>query len=596
MRTTTDSRYAVEATELHKSYPTGRGKPPVAALDGLSFAVEPGTVYGLLGPNGAGKSTTVKVLSTLTRPDSGTATVAGTDVAADPDGVRRSIGLVSQRPSSDPMATGRENLVLAGRIQGMNRTDATDRATWLLERFGIADAADRLVRTWSGGMARKLDVAIGLVHRPQVLFLDEPTTGLDPEARAEMWAEIGRMAGDDHMTVLLTTHYLDEADRLAHRLAIVDHGKVAVEGTPDELKTELRGDVLQVELENEPEAEQATSRLGSLPGLSAVLRDGCLVRARSDEGARVVPACLRDAGRSRDRRGVGNTRPAVARRRVPPLRRPLLPRRGGGLMSTQVGTLVRHSTYLSLRSIKALLRQPIFLVITLIQPMVWLLLFGKLFESVITIPGFDNGGSTSYLEFLTPGVIAMTALFSAMWAGTVYIDDMQRGVMDRLLASPVRRGAMMNGTLVYQSVTSIVQTVIVLLVALLAGARFDGGVVGVVVTLVSACLLTVICAALSNAIALMTRQQESLIGISQLLSLPLTFLSSAIMDPALAPGWLQTCAKYNPLDWAVVASRETLLGSPDWSMVWPRLAALTVLGIVMAAAATRAFGAYQRSL
>ncbi len=259
-------------------------------------------------------------------------------------------------------------------------------------------------------------------------------------------------------------------------------------------------------------------------------------------------------------------------------------------------TLLAHSGYLSLRSIKALIRQPVFLVITLIQPMIWLLLFGKLFESVVQIPGFDGGSSVSYIEYLTPGVIAMTALFSAMWAGTVYIDDMQRGVMDRLLASPVRRGAMMNGTLVYQSLTSVVQTVIVLVVALLAGAHFAGGLLGVVVTLVSACLLTVICAALSNPIALMARQQEALIGISQFLSLPMTFLSSAIMDPSLAPQWLRTCARYNPLDWAVVASRETLLGSPDWSMVWPRLLALAVLGLVMASAATCTFASYQKSL
>jgi ABC-2 type transport system permease protein len=257
-------------------------------------------------------------------------------------------------------------------------------------------------------------------------------------------------------------------------------------------------------------------------------------------------------------------------------------------------TLVAHSTYLSARSVKALLRQPVFLVITLIQPMIWLLLFGRLFESVVRIPGFAQGAT--FLEFLTPGVIAMTALFSAMWAGTVYIDDMQRGVMDRLLASPVRRGAMMNGTLVYQSLTSVVQTVVVLVVALLAGARFDGGLTGVAVTLLSACLLTVTCAALSNAIALMARQQEALIGISQFLSLPMTFLSSAIMDPALAPGWIRTAARFNPLDWAVVASRETLLGSPDWSVVWPRLGALALLALVMAALATRTFGAYQRSL
>ena len=146
------------------------------------------------------------------------------------------------------MATGRENLLLAGLIQGLSRAEARERARWLLDRFDIAGAADRLVRTWSGGMSRKLDVAIGLVHRPEVLFLDEPTTGLDPEARAEMWAEIGRLAGDDAMTVLLTTHYLDEADRLAHRLAIVDHGRVTVEGAPEELKSQLRGDTVSVEL------------------------------------------------------------------------------------------------------------------------------------------------------------------------------------------------------------------------------------------------------------------------------------------------------------------------------------------------------------
>jgi ABC-2 type transport system permease protein len=213
------------------------------------------------------------------------------------------------------------------------------------------------------------------------------------------------------------------------------------------------------------------------------------------------------------------------------------------------------STYLSLRSVGVLVRQPVFLVITLVQPMVWLLLFGTLFESVVRIPGFAGG--TSYLSFLTPGVIAMTALFSAMWAGTVYVDDRQRGVMDRLLASPVRRGAMINGTLAHQSLTSLVQTVIVLVVAVVAGARF-----------------TMVCAALSNAIALMARQQEALIGISQLLSLPMTFLSSAIMDPQLAPGWMRTASRYNPLDWAVVA----------------------LLAVLMAAAATRTFEAYQRSI
>ena len=198
------------------------------------------------------------------------------------------------------MATGRENLVLAARIQGLNRLRRDrDRATWLLDRFGVADAADRLVRTWSGGMARKLDVAIGLVHRPEVLFLDEPTTGLDPEARAEMWAEIGRLAGDDRMTVLLTTHYLDEADRLAHRLAIIERGAVAVEGTPESSRPSCVATSCRSSSRPRTTPCGASTLLEPVPGLSSVLRDGCTVRARSESGARVVPAvfaALADAG------------------------------------------------------------------------------------------------------------------------------------------------------------------------------------------------------------------------------------------------------------------------------------------------------------
>jgi len=181
---TDHSLWAVEARDLVKTYPVGRSKPPVRALDGLTLQVRPGEVFGLLGPNGAGKSTTVRILSTLSRPDSGAVRVAGHDVLREPAAVRHSIGLVSQKPSAAPLMTGRESLEMAARIQGLGRDAARRRTGELLDRFGLADAADRLTRTWSGGMNRKLDVAIGLVNRPAVLFLDEPTTGLDPEARA----------------------------------------------------------------------------------------------------------------------------------------------------------------------------------------------------------------------------------------------------------------------------------------------------------------------------------------------------------------------------------------------------------------------------
>jgi ABC-2 type transport system ATP-binding protein len=285
------SESAIVTDDLVKTYPGGRKAPRVRALDGLTVEVPAGTVFALLGPNGAGKSTTVKILTTLSRPDAGSAHVAGNDVLRRPDAVRHAIGLVSQKPSSDPMATGRDNIELAARVQELSRADARARARDLLGRFELTEAADRLVKTWSGGMSRKLDVAIGLVHRPQVLFLDEPTTGLDPQARGEMWAEIGRLAAGERVTVLLTTHYLDEADHLAGRVAIVDHGRIVVEGTPDELKSGLRGDAVDVGLASADHAARATATLARL-GLRDVVVEGNRLRARAEDGARAVPAVL----------------------------------------------------------------------------------------------------------------------------------------------------------------------------------------------------------------------------------------------------------------------------------------------------------------
>ncbi|WP_223693907.1 ABC transporter ATP-binding protein [Leifsonia poae] len=283
---------ALIAENLVKTYKAGRGKTPVRALDGLSFAAESGTVFGLLGPNGAGKSTTIKILSTLARADSGTARVAGIDVRRHPGRVRRAIGFVAQKSVADPMDTGVENLVLAGRLQGLTAREAHARAAELLDRFTLTEHAGRQVKTYSGGMARKLDVAIGLMHRPQVLFLDEPTTGLDPEARAELWAEIERMTRAEHMTVLLTTHYLEEADRLAKRLAIVDHGTVVAGGTPEELKNDLRGDAVIVELTSDGDPFAALAALQRVEALREVGGDGRTLRARADNGAATLPLAL----------------------------------------------------------------------------------------------------------------------------------------------------------------------------------------------------------------------------------------------------------------------------------------------------------------
>jgi ABC-2 type transport system ATP-binding protein len=283
---------AVEAHELVKTYAVRGKKHGIRALDGLDLSVPRGIIYGLLGPNGAGKSTTVKVLTSLARPDGGSARVEGIDVLAQPGRVRHLIGVVAQRSGADPTATGRENLMLQGRLYGLRGGSVRARADELLDHFGLTDAAGRLVKTYSGGMQRRLDVALGLVHRPAVLFLDEPTTGLDPEARAAMWQEIARLAGRDGMTVLLTTHYLEEADRLASQLAIVDRGRVVVTGTPDGLKDQLHGDAVHVELPAEADPGLVRVVLASLPEVRDVVIAGRDVSARSDDGAAAVPVVL----------------------------------------------------------------------------------------------------------------------------------------------------------------------------------------------------------------------------------------------------------------------------------------------------------------
>jgi ABC-2 type transport system ATP-binding protein len=279
---------AIAVEGLERTY----GKD-VRALDGVSFAVREGEIFGLLGPNGAGKSTTVRVLATLTKADAGRAVVAGHEVEREPDAVRRAIGYVAQQSGVDLEATGRENLLLQGHLQGMGGADLDTRVAELLDLLGLADAKDRVVRGYSGGMKRRLDIGLGLIHRPRVLFLDEPTTGLDPEARAAMWEELERLAAMESLTVLLTTHYLEEADKLANRLAIVSRGRIVAEGTPEGLKQTLRGDSVTAELEDgDGRAAEGAEAVRAVAGVLDVSADGHVLRARVENGGRAVPGIL----------------------------------------------------------------------------------------------------------------------------------------------------------------------------------------------------------------------------------------------------------------------------------------------------------------
>jgi ABC-2 type transport system ATP-binding protein len=277
---------AIEAHDLKKTF-----GGEVRALDGVSFAVEEGTIFGLLGPNGAGKTTAVRILTTILAPDGGTGLVLGYDVVDQADRVRTLIGLAGQYAAVDENLTGRENLTMIGRLNHLERGVVASRAIELLEQFGLTDAGDRPLKTYSGGMRRRLDVAAALVARPKVLFLDEPTTGLDPQSRVDVWAMIDHLVGEG-TSVLLTTQYLEEADTLAHRIAVVDHGRVIAEGTPAQLKADLGATVLDVGLTNSELARQAAGILDGVGAKSPTVI-GNMVELPVDEGPRVAMEVLR---------------------------------------------------------------------------------------------------------------------------------------------------------------------------------------------------------------------------------------------------------------------------------------------------------------
>jgi ABC-2 type transport system ATP-binding protein len=296
----TDTSPAIEVEGLVREFRKGP-----RAVDGIDLAVAPGEIYGFLGPNGAGKSTTVLMLTTLLPPTSGHATVGGFDIVRQGSQVRSTIGAALQEAALDPVLTGREHLLLQATLQGIAKAERSVRARALLERVGLIEAADRRVGGYSGGMKRRLDLALALVHQPRILFLDEPTTGLDPQSRAALWEEVARLAHDDGITVFLTTQYLEEADVLADRVGIIDHGKIVAEGTPAQLKAEIGSpsvEVSPVDLAADERLAELLAGWGTparngrgsvtvqLPGGEAQLAD--IVRALDQADLRVASLAL----------------------------------------------------------------------------------------------------------------------------------------------------------------------------------------------------------------------------------------------------------------------------------------------------------------
>ena len=283
----------IETRDLRKSFPPARGRKgaTVEAVRGVSLSVGEGEIFGFLGPNGAGKTTTLRMLATLIVPDGGQATIAGADLLKDPAQVRRVVGYVAQGGATWDEVTAREELALQARMYGIGKAEAWRRASAAVEAFELTDFADRRCKTYSGGQRRRVDIALGVVHSPKVLFLDEPTAGLDPQSRAHMWDEVRRLRKEG-MTVFVTTHYLEEADALCDRIAIIDHGEIVAEGTPDDLKHEISGDVLAVTVSGS--GPLAAELLSGQPYVHKLeIGDETGLRLYVDSGATAIPMVLR---------------------------------------------------------------------------------------------------------------------------------------------------------------------------------------------------------------------------------------------------------------------------------------------------------------
>ena len=561
------------------------------ALDGARLEVPAGMVFGLLGPNGAGKTTLVRILATLLASDAGRAEVLGHDVVREAAAVRELIGLTGQFAAVDELLTGRENLEMFGRLFKLSREDAHRRASELLERFDLAQAADRPARTYSGGMRRRLDIASSLLTRPQVLFLDEPTTGLDPRSRNEIWA-IVRELRREGTTLLLTTQYLEEADQLADRIAVIDRGKVIAEGTGNELKDRVGGQILEVELASagqrdraqavlagvgcgEPQPDERPDRL-TLPaprnGLELVEEAAAgLRRAQidvSDIGLRRptlddvflqltgAPPSEDGAGpdpRTRRRPRLRQSAPEVPapHRPVPRLRLPSL---------RAVRSAITDTAVVTGRNLRHFIRQPDLLVFSTIQPVLFVLLFVYVFGGAI---GRSLPHGITYVDFLLPGIFVQSVTFGASQTAVGLKEDLTRGVVDRFRSMPMARSAVLAGRTVANLVRNILIIFLMIAVGYLVGFRFVGGAAGALGCIAVVAAFGLALSWIFAFVALTVRGAETAQTAGFVVIFPLVFASSVFVPVSTFPHWLQAFAKINPVTITADAARSlALFGTP----------------------------------
>jgi ABC transporter DrrB family efflux protein len=572
------------------------------ALAGVDLDVEEASVFGLLGPNGAGKTTLVRILSTLLAPDDGRAQVLGRDVLQDAAGVRELVALTGQFAAVDEMLTGRENLQMFGRLFDLTAADSRRRADELLERFGLADAADRLARTYSGGMRRRLDLASSMLTQPRVLFLDEPTTGLDPRSRNDIWSVVRELVRGG-TTILLTTQYLEEADQLADRIAVIDRGRVIAQGTGSELKDRVGGQILEVELVRATERDEARAALvavgcgepepGERPaqltlpaprdGLEMIEDAASALRkaniAVSDLGLRrptLDDVFLQLTGASPDEgdahasaeRARGNGRPAQ-KSRGSDRADTRATRRRGAMRSTRrrlsPGELrgdISDARVVTVRNLRHFVRQPDLLIFSTIQPIMFVLLFTYVFGGAIS---HSLPAGVSYIDYLLPGILVQSVTFRASMTAIGLADDLKLGVIDRFRSMPMARSAVLIGRTAADLLRNVLIILLMIAVGYIIGFSFQGGLGQAIgcIALVSAFGLAL--SWIFAFVALTVRSAEAAQSAGFVILFPLVFASSVFVPVSSLPSWLASFAKVSPVTLTANAARSFALvpGTPS---------------------------------
>ena len=596
---------AIEATGLVKSF--GDTK----AVDGVDLAVRTGSVYGVLGPNGAGKTTTIRMLATLLRPDAGSARVLGHDIVEDADAVRSVVSLTGQLASVDEDLTGRENLILLGRLLGLKRAAAKERATELLEAFGLAEAAVKLVKNYSGGMRRRLDIAASIVVTPQLMFLDEPTTGLDPRSRNQVW-DIIRTLQAGGTTILLCTQYLDEADQLADGIAVIDRGKVIAEGTPGQLKASVGSGALHVRLldpEQRPDAERVlSSELGSVhlepdpTALSAPCAD-------ADRGAAAVAELTRSGVRIADfslgqpsldevflaltghtagsRYGGGAGRmsvnPTVSAQDAPAADEALVRKALASTPRPPRPSAASAALTFGWRGMLKVKHVPEQLLDVTITPVMFVLMFTYLFGGAIA------GSTGEYLDYILPGILVMSVLFTTVYSGVALNTDLTRGVVDRIRSLPIWKPAPLVGSLLGDAVRYVLAGIVIIVVGVILGFRPDEGVPGVLAALA---LVVVFAFGLSwvfMTIGLLLRSPNAVMNAGFMGIFPLTFMSNVFVDPETLPAGLEAFVEVNPISILATASRGLMQGGADGTDIAIVLGTAALLTAVFAPLTTHLY-------